>query len=299
MASKQDYYKTLGVERTASQDEVQKAYRRLARRYHPDINQAPGAEDRFKALGEAYEVLKDPDKRKLYDRFGDNWRAASQQGADPGPAPGSGGFHAGNVDDFGDLFGSFFGARGRPGSNPFQSGPRRGADHKAQLNIALEDAYRGAAREITLSLAQGESPRRFKVNIPRGIVEGKVLRLASQGGQGTGGAPAGDLLIEIHIAPHPTYKVEGRDLVVSLPLMPWQAALGDRVQVPTLDGPVSMKVPPGVQGGQKLRLRGKGIPNPGRTPGDLYAQVEIEIPRQLSDKERSLYQSLAELSQVH
>ena len=302
----QDYYKTLGVDRGASQDEIQKAYRKLARKYHPDINQEPGAEDQFKTVGEAYEVLKDAKRRKLYDRFGDKWHAAQQQGFDPNQS--RGGFHqSGIVRDFGDLFESFFGggfgsgggfsSAGFGGGNPFQSGPfrERGADVRSTLKITVEDAYRGITRDVTLRGSGGQ--RTLKVTVPAGVTRGKVLRLSGQGHPGSGGAVAGDLLLTIDLLPHDTFEVDGHDLVVELALAPWQAALGSRVSVPTLDEPVTMKVPAGIQGGQKLRLRGKGLPRSRKAPGDLYAKVKISIPKELSDGERELYEGLAELDQ--
>lgn len=309
MADKRNFYQMLGVSKGASQDEIQKAYRKLARKYHPDINQTPEGEEKFKALGEAYEVLKDPERRKYYDRFGSNWKAAQNAGIDPNDSRArGGGFHGGGFPgggfpggggDFGDIFESFLGGQGFGGfGGGRHAGPRAGADHRADITVSLDDVYRGATREITLQPSDGRSGlRTFKVTIPAGTTDGKVLRLAGQGGAGRAGGARGNLLLTVRVASHPVFQADGHDLTVKVSLQPWQAALGAKVEVPTLDGPVTMKIPAGVQGGQRLRLRGKGLPRKGKTPGDLFAQIQIAIPKTLSARERELYQHLADLAQ--
>ncbi len=299
------YYNELGVKSDATQDEIHKAYRRLARKYHPDINKEPGAEDRFKRLNEAHEVLKDPKRRRYYDQFGDRWKAAMDAGVNPNQRGGGrrGGFggrgHAGG--DFGDIFETFFRGQGGFGGGGggfgggFGQGGGRGADHKADVKVTLEELYNGATRELTLQLP-GKGPKTFQVTIPAGTTDGKTLRLAGQGGAGMGGAASGDLLLTIKLIQHPVFEADGHDLSVGIKLQPWQAALGDKVQVPTMDGPVSMKIPAGVQGGQRLRLRGKGLPKKKGGAGDLFARIDIQIPKKLSDQERELYEKLSALS---
>jgi curved DNA-binding protein len=267
-----DYYETLGVGRDASADEIRRAYRRLAREYHPDVNKDPGAEERFKAISEAYEVLRDPEKRERYDRGG---------AGDFEDVFSRGGFGDVHVDfgdgDFGDLFEGVFGRRGFA---------RRGADHEAVLELTLEEAAAGGRRRV--SLVDG---RDFEVEIPAGVRDGQRIRLAGQGGAGTASGPSGDLFLHVRIKPHPRFRREGRDLYVDLPVAPWEAALGASVPVPTLDGTARVRVPAGSSSGRKLRLRGQGMPG-----GDLYALVKVEVPRRLSKEERKLFERLAEVS---
>jgi curved DNA-binding protein len=267
-----DYYETLGVPRDASTEDIRKAYRKLAREYHPDVNKSPGAEDRFKEVSEAYEVLRDDEKRAQYDR--------------PPPPPG-GGFGNGagtrtvDFDDFGDIFGDFF---GRGGGRGFS---RRGGDQEALLELSLEEAARGGRKKITLG-----DGRDYDVNIPPGVSDGQRIRLAGEGGQGMGGGPRGDLLLRVRVRPHPRFRVDGRDLYTDLPVTPSEAALGATVPVRTLDGAsISLKVPPGSSSGRKLRLRGQGMPG-----GDLYATVMIHVPKKLSKDERKAYERLAAVS---
>ena len=296
----QDYYEALGVSRDASQDEIRQAYRRLARRYHPDVNQEPGAEDRFKQVSEAYEVLRDPEKRERYDRLGSNWRA----GQDVAGAGGFGeGFDTGNGfenvrvefggGDFSDFFESFFGRRTRTaGGTGFDSFTMRGGDHEAVLELGLEEAARGGKR--WLSLGDGRS---VEVDIPRGVLDGERIRVPRQGGAGVGGGQAGDLFLRIRLRPHPRFRIEGRDLYVDLPVSPWEAALGDEVPVPALEGTVRVKVPPGSSSGRRLRLRGQGMPGSRGAPaGDLYAVVMIQVPKKLTKRERDLFEKLASAS---
>jgi curved DNA-binding protein len=309
-AAARDFYEVLGVSKTASPEEIQRAYRKLARTYHPDVNADPGAEERFKEIAEAYDVLSDPDTRKRYDAFGRDFRqvpegvdpqtwasarsgAGARRGRTPrgGPGPGEGErvwFSSGEDIDLEDLFGGVFSGRGRGW------GPIAGADQQAELELTVEDAYRGGRRPITLAGPGG--PRTFEVNIPAGVRDGQRIRLAGQGGQGSDGAAAGDLYLVVRIAPHPRYRVEGREISVDLPLAPWEAALGASVAVDTPGGEAKVKVPPGTSTGRRLRLRGRGMPNPRGTPGDLFAEVKIMVPRRLAEEERRLFERLAAVS---
>ena len=286
-----DFYEALGVSRDASADDIRRAYRKLARRYHPDVNGAPDAEERFKEVSEAYEVLGDPEKRSRYDRFGGAWQHAPD-GAD--------GFEGIRVEygdgDLSDLFGTFFGA------GDFGSAPRngagadfafaaRGADQEAVLDLSLEEAARGVRR--SLRLAGGRS---YEVNVPAAALDGQLVRLAGRGGEGVGGGPPGDLYLRIRIKPHRRFRLDGRDLHVELPVAPWEAALGATVDVPTLDGSAKVKVPAGSSSGRRLRLRAKGYPASGGGRGDLYATLKLRVPRDLSDRERALFEQLAQAS---
>jgi curved DNA-binding protein len=307
-----DHYQALGVARDASDDDIRRAYRRLARQYHPDVNKEPGAEDRFKEVSEAYDVLRDPEKRAQYDRFGDNWRAAQEaqrQGRGPRPGggagPGGGGFEGfegfGGFDDvrveFGegggidDILEGLFGraGRGRRGG-AFDGFSMRGADTEAQLELSLEEAARGGTRRISID------GREFEVTIPRGVRDGQRIRLAGEGEPGVGGGPTGDLFLRVRIRPHPRFRLDGRDLYTDLPVAPWEAALGASVEVPTLEGTARVKVPPGSSSGRRLRLRGQGFPAGGDNAGDLYAVVKIMVPKKLSREERRLFEELAEVS---
>jgi curved DNA-binding protein len=306
-----DFYQVLGVSRGASPDEIQEAYRKLARRYHPDVNKDPGAEERFKDVNEAYSVLSDPGTRARYDRFGEDFRkipedyderVAAAAGAAGGgfrgrTAPGGDGprvrvggfgddFEGGSV-DFEDLFGSFFGAGGARGRVP-------GADQEAELPLTVEEAYRGGRRSVTLAGPGGQ--RTYEVDVPPGVTEGQRIRLAGQGGRGSGDAPPGDLYLRVRIRPHPRFHLDGRDIHVQLPVTPWEAALGATVPVPTPGGTAKVTVPPGSSSGRRLRLRGEGMPNPRGANGDLYAQLRIMVPSHLSDRERELFEELAATS---
>ncbi|WP_067183898.1 DnaJ C-terminal domain-containing protein [Microtetraspora niveoalba] len=296
-----DFYEVLGVPRTASQEEIQRSYRKLARSYHPDVNKDPGAEDRFKEISEAYQVLSDPETRKRYDAFGpdfrqvppdvdpETWaRARARAGAGARGAPQweyAGGDFAGA--DFEDLLGGIFG--GRRGGRRW--GPVPGADQEAELAVTVEDAYRGARRALTLPTG-----RRVDVSIPAGVTDGQRIRLAGQGGQGSEGAPAGDLYLVVRIAPHPRYEVRGRDIHVALPLAPWEAALGATVAIDTPGGEAKVRVPAGTSSGRRLRLRGRGLPNPRGAPGDLLAEARIMVPPQPTDEERRLFEELSAAS---
>ena len=299
----QDYYEALGVSRDASQDEIRQAYRRLARRYHPDVNKEPGAEDRFKEISEAYEVLRDPEKRERYDRLGANWRAGQDVSAAGGfderfdPGNGFGGvsfdFGEGEFSDFFDgLFSRRRGGRAGRAAGGFDSFSMRGGDAEAVLELSLEEAAKGGKRR--LSLADGRS---LEVDIPRGVRDGQRIRLAGQGSSGMGGGPAGDLYLRIRLKPHPRFRVDGRDLYVDIAVSPWEAALGAEVPVPTLEGDARVKVPPGSSSGRRLRLRGQGLPgSAGAQAGDLYAVVMIQVPKKLTKRERDLFEKLASAS---
>ena len=310
----QDYYETLGVSRSASADEIKKAYRKLAQKLHPDVNKDPSAESRFKQVNEAYEVLGDPDKRKKYDALGTNWRAGQDFQPPPGyenihfdfgGAPGQGGAFSfedlgGFSDFFGTLFGSQFG-QARSGRSRGRDSMRamRGQDQEAELTITVEEAYHGARKTIALQVPEmtpyGEAnyqTHKYDVKIPAGATEGSRIRLSGQGSAGRGGGEAGDLYLTIHMSPHPIYTVKDHDLEMDLPITPWEAALGAKVNVRTLAGTMSLTIPARTQSGQKLRLRGKGLPK-GKTAGDLLATIRIVVPDRLTSKERELFEQLA------
>ena len=287
-----DYYGIMGVERTASAEDIKRAYRKLARRYHPDVSKEPKAEERFKEIGEAYEVLRDPEKRAAYDRLGSQWQAQQDFTPPPGwhgTSGGGGGAHVFEGQEFSDFFESLFGG-GRRG------GAARGTDQSAHLTITLEDAFHGATKPVRLTIPQRDAQgrvvpelRTLNVRIPKGIQPGQQIRLAGQGSPGRAGA--GDLYLEIAIAPHPLYRLDGRDLYLTAPVSPWEAALGARLKVPTLAGTVEVRLPEGSQSGQKLRLKGRGMP--GTPPGDQYVLVEIVNPKTDSEKARELYRAMA------
>lgn len=314
-----DYYDVLGVSRDAGPDELQQAYRRLARKNHPDVTRDPGAEERFKEINDAYSALSDPEQRKKYDRFGDDFRQvpddweervrAGAGGPRGGPGRGrrttwtaggdagagyadvgDGGFWGGSGSvDIEDLLGGMFGgrARGRPG-------PVAGADQEAELPLTVEEAYRGGRRQITLNGPDG--PRTYTVTIPPGVTEGRRIRLAGEGGRGMGDAPAGDLYLVVRLQPHPVFDVDGKDITVRLKVAPWEAALGATVPVPTPGGDTTVTVPPGSSSGRRLRLRGQGMPEQRGRPGDLYAEVRVMVPPDLTDRERELFAELADVS---
>lgn len=306
-----DYYAILGVPRGASQEEVRKAYRQLAKKYHPDVCKEPDAEQRFKEINEAYEVLSDPEKRKRYDALGSNYR----HGADFSPPPNwedlfgsrggfqyenlGGGFRVGDLSEFfsalfGDMFGGGAGTQSTKSSSGF--GPTRGGrDVESTVQISLEEAYRGGAKRLSIyPHSGGTSPRTIQVTIPRGVQDGTRLRLAGQGEPGPDGS-RGDLYLVIRHRPHSVFRLEGRDLHVTVPVAPWEAVLGGKIEVPTLERPVRMTLPPGTQSGAHLRLRKKGWPGEGGN-GDLIVTIEIQVPRAVSTEERELWQRLARLS---
>ena len=300
-----DYYEILGVQRDATQDDIKHAYRKLARKYHPDVSKDPEAETRFKEVGEAYAVLKDPEKRAAYDQMGKQWKAG--QDFQPPPDWGSGFEFTGSGADFAkdggsqfsDFFEALFGRQARHAQGRRASMHAQGQDHHAKVMIDLLDAYHGAQKNISLHMpvldADGHvstQERTLAVNIPKGIRAGQHLRLAGQGGPGLGQGPAGDLYLEIAFNPHPQFKVDGRDVYLDLPLAPWEAALGASISVPTPAGTIQLTIPAGSNAGRKLRLKGRGIP--GNPAGDLYAVVSIALPPAETDQARKAYQAMAQ-----
>lgn len=298
-----DYYETFGLPRSATQDEIKRAYRKLARKYHPDVSKEPDAEARFKELGEAYAVLKDPEKRAAYDQVGSQWQA----GQDFQPPPGwDAGFEfagrdagTGDGTDYSDFFEALFGHQVRGGRGAQRPGMHaRGQDHHAKVMIDLADAYRGAQRSISLRVPELDGQghvalreRRIDVSIPKGIRAGQHLRLVGQGEPGLGEGPPGDLYLEIGFNPDPQFRVDGRDVFLDLPLAPWEAALGCSLTLPTVEGSVQLAVPAGSAAGRRLRLKGMGIP--GNPPGDLYAVLTIALPPAVSDSEKEAYRAMA------
>lgn len=326
-----DYYESLGVPRTATQDDIRKAYRKLARKYHPDVNKSSGAEAKFKEVAEAHEALSDADKRKKYDTLGNNW----QNGQDFTPPPGwdfrqyrqqqpnaayaeqmFGGGGGGNA--FSDFFESLFGGaqhqqhqqhQRHPRSAMFNQGfsqaPPQAEDQQAAITISLDDAYHGALKHLTLQtapsgrrgrMAQSDA-KTLEVHIPKGVRDGSKIRLRGQAPPAAPGAPAGDLYLRVTLAPHRTFRVHDADLEVDVPITPWEAALGAKVRVPTVDGAAMLAVPAGAQSGMKLRLRGKGLPAFGKTPaGDLFAVIQIAVPASLTAREKQLFEELGKVS---
>lgn len=317
-----DYYQIMGVERSATQDEIKRAYRKLARKYHPDVSKEADAEKRFKEVGEAYEVLKDPEKRAAYDQLGSNWKAGQDFNAPPdwdagfefrgGGYTGAGGpFHGFTDTDagaFSDFFESLFG-RGfqQSGARP-QGGYRQqpgfhqaGDDHHAKILVDLEDAMKGATRSVSLRVPVVDpgghvttKERVLKVNIPRGIKQGQHIRLAGQGNPGIGQGKAGDLYLEIEFNPHSIYRVDGRDVYLDLPVAPWEAALGANIKVPTPGGLVDLKIKPGSANGSKMRLKGRGIPasSSNNNAGDLYVILQVALPPANTDSDKAAYEKM-------
>jgi len=335
-----DYYEVLGVKRGVSEEEIKKAYRKLARKFHPDLN--PGdkaAEDQFKQLQEAYDVLSDSENRKLYDQYGENWRAVKAGAGAPPPGweraqqstrgPSPGGF------DFGDFDFSDFRSTGTAGAGGFDifeelfgrgaRGPRsaRGHDVEAELELSLEEAHRGGRRSLQMQgaepcptcqgtgLVDGKTcptcggsgqvlrPKTIEVNIPAGVRDGSTIRLAGQGGAGTSGSEPGDLYLHIRLRPHPIFTVKGDDLETELPIAPWEAVLGGNVEAPTIDGKVELKVPGGAKSGQRLRLRNQGLNKRKGGRGDEYVRLKIAVPQTVSPEERSLYEELKRVSRFN
>lgn len=297
-----DYYKILDIKRDASAEDIKKRYRRLARKYHPDVSTEPNAEEQFKQVKEAYEVLKDPEKRKAYDQLGSQWQGG--QGFTPPPGwefhqqgqrqQQSQPFHDEN---FSDFFENLFGQRGHPGQQRgFQM---RGQDQHVKLNISLENAYHGLTQNINLQQPELNpathqmqmKQKTLNVKIPAGVIQGQQIRLSGQGGAGMGGGPNGDLFIEIHFLPHKNFTISNRDVYLKLPVSPWEAALGAKVTVPTLGGNVDLTIPPHSQTGQKLRLKGRGLS--GQTPGDQYITLHVYIPEPKTEEQKNIYREMA------
>jgi len=314
-----DYYQIMGVARTATADEIKKAYRRLARKFHPDVSKEKDAEKKFKEVQEAYEVLKDPEKRAAYDQLGSDYKQGQQ--FRPPPDFGSGfEFRGGprqsrarggaqteefeDAEGYSDFFSSLFGARGfsggAGGGNPFGgAGARAARDHHARVDIDLEEAYAGTTRTLELKRPDLKPDgtmdlkvHTVKVTIPAGVTEGQLIRLAGQGEQSTNGGKPGDLYLEVHMKPNRLYQLEGRDVTITLPIAPWESALGATVTVPTLGGGVEMRIPPNSQSGQKMRLRGRGLP--GQTPGDQYIQLKIVVPPANTPEAKAVFEEMKE-----
>lgn len=299
-----DYYSVLGVSRTATQDEIKRAYRRLARKFHPDVSKEADAEERFKEVQEAYEVLKDRGKRAAYDQLGVNWKAGQEFTPPPGWDFGSFGFGTegyaeGHAGAFSEFFEALFGRGPHAGARVGRGGFRmRGEDQYEKILITLEEAYHGATRILKLAAEEVDGygrviarSRELKVKIPPGVTERQQIRLANQGTPGFGGAPPGDLYLIVQFQPHRLFRAKGRDVYLTLPVAPWEAALGTTVTVPILGGEVDLKIPPGSQSGQRLRLQGRGLP--GKVKGDQYVKLQIVTPRPKSEAERSIYRQMA------
>jgi curved DNA-binding protein len=297
-----DYYKILGVERNAGEDEIKKAYRKLARKYHPDVSKEPNAKEKFQEVSEAYETLRDKEKRAAYDSLGSGFRPGQDFRPPPDWFERFGGERSEDLGgvDLSDLFESLgaFGratgfGRGRAGRRgPAMAFP--GEDYEVPVRLTLEEALHGTERTVQL-----DGGRTFTARIPPGATDGQRLRLRGKGGPGMDGAPPGDLYLQIHLDPHPLFRASGHDLDLEVPLAPWEAALGAQVEIPTLTGRVTMKVPPGAKGGQRLRLAGKGLPKPGGGAGDLYANLTIEVPNPLTDSEKKLFEELRRVSKLN
>lgn len=320
----QDYYKILGVSKDASKEEIQRAYRKLARKYHPDVNKDASAEDKFKEINEAHEVLKDPEKRKLYDAYGKNWQ---QGGSQPPPNQGGGAYrrqgpegfsrtfhfgggggeHFGDEADFSDFFKDLFGGGFSGGSGRREYGfDTPGQSQEAEITVSLSDVFHGATRAISLQTYEAKAngvirpvTKTLQVKIPKGVTNGTVIRLAGQGDKGMGSGPAGDLLLRINIAPDARFQVDGHDLHTVVSVSPWEAALGAKIPVQTVDGSVTIAVPKGSQNGRKLRLRGKGIPRRKGEPGDIFVELEIRLPDKLTSEEEKLLAELARKSRFN
>ncbi len=296
----QDYYKILGVARDASADEIKKSYRRLARKYHPDVSKEPGAEEKFKQAKEAYEVLKDAEKRKAYDQFGSQWKQGQGFEPPPGWQQQSQGAHYQNFSEgdysefFESIFGAGFGRSNRGGRNPFQ---QKGQDQHSQISITLEEAFKGSTRTLTLQQPQRDASgqvhyknQQLTIKIPAGISQGQKIRLSNKGGAGSGGGPNGDLFLEVNLLAHKFFEVSKRDIQLALPITPWEAALGAEVTVPTLGGQIKLKIPAGSQSGKILRLKRRGLP--GKTPGDQFVTLMIQAPTAENKAQRELYEQM-------
>ncbi|BAL25298.1 DnaJ C-terminal domain-containing protein [Azoarcus sp. KH32C] len=305
-----DYYKVLGVERGASADEIKKAFRKLARKYHPDISRESDAEARMKEINEANAVLSDPERRAAYDQLGRSYQAGQDFRPPPGWDSGfeftSHGFSPHEAGEFSDFFSQIFGGIGSGPHGSPHGGPRRGRhgfqargeDHHAKIQLDIEDSFNGATRQVALRIPRMDGTghvtvdiRTLNVKIPRGVYEGQIVRLAGQGSPGIGGAPPGDLLLEVHFLPHSRLRADGRDLHLTLPVAPWEAALGAVIPVELPDSSIKVRIPPGARAGQQLRVRGKGIP--GQPPGDLLLDLTIVLPPADTPRAKEFYETMA------
>ena len=306
-----DYYKILGVAKSADDKAIKTAYRRLARKHHPDVSKGKDSASRFQEVSEAYEVLGDPEKRKKYDQLGADWNQPGGFQPPPGwggQQPGGGFYRSGDDGGiqfefggtgFSDFFEAFFGGgRGRSAFSGFggrQATAERGSDVEADIMVTLEEALHGSTRTVSLRRAGSNKVESYQVKIPRGVHEGQRIRLAGQGEAGARGGKSGDLFLRVRLARHPDFSVEGSDLIHELKIAPWQAALGAEIEVPTLEGSVRLKVPAGTQGGQRFRLRERGLPGVSGKRGDLYVDVQINVPKKLTEREREIWRELAKL----
>lgn len=306
-----DYYETLGVPKTASADEIKSAFRKLARKHHPDVaKDKKAAEEKFKQINEAYEVLSDPEKRTKYDQLGQDWNQPGGFQPPPqwgGGQPGGGFQRYGSGDGgvefefggtgFSDFFEQFFGGGGgrAAGFGARPPGAERGSDVEADMMVPLEEALHGAKRTVSLRRPGSNKVETYQVKIPRGVHEGQRIRLAGQGEAGERGGKSGDLFLRVRLARHPDFVVEGNDLIHELKLAPWQAVMGTELKVPTLDGAVKLKIPAGTQGGQRFRLRERGLPGSSGQRGDLYVEAQVNIPKKITERERELWRELAKL----
>lgn len=312
----QDYYKILGVEKTSSQEEVQRAYRKLARKYHPDVNKSREAEEQFKSINEAYEVLKDPEKRKRYDTFGQYWQEGGFQPPPEwehafksrrGPQRRSSGtsFHFGGAGGFSDFFNMLFGEDifGTDVGRPFSARATQRRPAKAELTISLSEAYHGATKHISLETVDNSergvrepSTRTYRVKIPKGVTNGSLIRLSGKRKANTGTPPLGELTLTVKIAPDPRFRLEGHDLSSIISVSPWEAVLGAKIPVETLEGQVTLTIPRGTQNGTKLRLRGRGLPTKDGKHGDLIVEISVAVPQTLTESEEKLFRELARTS---
>jgi curved DNA-binding protein len=295
-----DYYQALGVERNASADDIKKAYRKLAHKYHPDVSKEPNAKEKFQEVGEAYETLKNPEKRAAYDQLGSGHRPGEDFRPPPGWGKefGDGQFSFDDM-DLADLIAGL--SQGRRGGARGGTFPLPGQDYEVEAAITLEQAARGTEIDVNLAVPELDEngfmrrvPRTFKARVAKGASEGQRLRLPGKGGKGLNGGRDGDLYLSITLLPHPLFRASGHDLYIDLPLAPWEAVLGAAMEVPTLDGAVRLKVPAGTRSGQQLRLSKRGLPKPREGAGDLYAVAQIVLPAELSENERALFKQLAD-----
>lgn len=302
-----DYYSVLGVARGASEEEIKQAYRKLARKYHPDVSKEANAEQRFKDVNEAFEVLKDDKKRRLYDQYGEAWKAVAEGHAPPGREAeraredfGAAGFDPGELGDLGSVFEAFFGGRGRSGRGGgraragFDDWAREALDQQATIELPVAEAFRGGEQTFLLRDPETGAEKQYSVKIPPGVRSGQRIRLAGQGSRSNAGT--GDLYLNVRLRPSPDFRLEGDDVHTYLPVTPWEAALGTTATLRTLDGTVRVKVPPGSSSGRKIRLKNKGYPSADGTRGDLYAEIRIEVPAELGTEERELVERWAKIS---